>query len=166
MQLRFPMNNIAFWADRYSYPRLLRSGLVTAVRQQHYFTKPQLLEILRWKSPRSAPLAEANNKAFVVEVTRAAAATESEQMRIELLTLLKGVGWPVASCMLHFGISHSYPILDFRALWSLRVSVEASQYNYSMWRDYVARCRSIAAHANVTVRQLDMALWQYSKENQ
>lgn len=166
MQLRFRMNNIAFWADRYSYPRLLRPRLVTAVRRRHYFTKPQLLEILRSKSARAAPLAEANNMTVVIEVTRAAAATDNEQMRMELLTLLKGVRWPVASCMLHFGISHSCPILDFRALWSLRAHVKMSQYDFSMWRDYVARCRSIATQAKVTVRQLDKPLWQYSKENE
>lgn len=42
-------------------------------------------------------------------------------MRIEVLTVVCGVSWPVASTILHYCVSDDYPILDFRALWSLEM---------------------------------------------
>lgn len=38
-----------------------------------------------------------------------------------ILTTINGVSWPMASVLLHFGHADRYPILDFRALWSLEV---------------------------------------------
>lgn len=34
------------------------------------------------------------------------------------------------------------------------------------WTSYAAVCRAIALEQGMTVRDLDMALWQYSKEQQ
>ncbi|WP_139349875.1 hypothetical protein [Thioalkalivibrio denitrificans] len=164
MKLRFPIEEVPYWAGRYSYPRTLNGALSSAVQTQRYFTKAQLVEICQWKSPRSAPKAERNDAVFVEEVTRAAIATTNEQFRVEGMTLLHGVGWPVASCLLHFGISGSYPILDFRALWSLNVDVQPREYCFNLWQAYVAHCQVLAEQADVSVRELDKALWQYSKE--
>lgn len=79
--------------------------------------------------------------------------------------LLDGVSWPVASVLLHFGSCDRYPILDFRALWSLRIKVP-KQYDFGFWWAYTLYCRSLADEHNVSMRTLDRALWQYSKEKQ
>jgi hypothetical protein len=34
----------------------------------------------------------------------------------------------------------------------------------SFWLEYLAACREIASRAAVSIRTLDKALWQYSKE--
>ena len=92
------------------------------------------------------------------------AATE-ERSRIELLTLLDGVSWPTASVILHLFHQDRYPLLDFRALWSIGLDVP-SQYSFAFWWSYVEFCREVAQRNAIDMRTLDRALWQYSKENQ
>lgn len=83
-----------------------------------------------------------------------------------MLTLLSGVQWPTASVILHFCAAEPYPILDFRALWSLSEDVPPSGYTFPFWWSYCEATRCLAAKARVSMRVLDRALWQYSKENQ
>jgi hypothetical protein len=66
---------------------------------------------------------------------------------------------------LHFGHTDQYPILDYRALWSLAVD-PPPPYSFSIWWRYVEFCRTLAKKCDVSVRTLDKALWQYSNENQ
>jgi hypothetical protein len=98
-------------------------------------------------------------------VTQTALGTRNEQLRIEVLTLLRGVSWPTASAILHFACEDPYPILDYRALWTLGVDAP-SQYDFELWWSYTECCRALARKYGVTMRALDRALWQYSKENQ
>jgi hypothetical protein len=63
-------------------------------------------------------------------------------------------------------VRDDYPILDFRALWSLSKEVEPHEYDFPLWDEYVQTCRSLATQAGVSVRTFDKALWQYSKEKQ
>jgi hypothetical protein len=58
-----------------------------------------------------------------------------------------------------------YPILDFRALWSVSLDTP-KQYSFDFWWPYVEFCRGVAGSAGVDLRTLDRALWQYSHENQ
>jgi hypothetical protein len=56
-----------------------------------------------------------------------------------------------------------YPILDVRALESLGVKPR-SQYPVSFWLEYLSACRGLARRHGVSIRTLDKALWQHSKE--
>lgn len=165
-KLRFRVNDLRDIARRYQYDseshiRDLRKPIL----QRGYLTKADLLTITYWKSPRSSSRVEKNSESYIREVTGCALATRSERLRIEMLTLLDGVGWPSASVILHFFHKQRYPILDYRALWSVSLKVP-NQYNFDLWCEYVVYCRELASKANVTMRTLDKALWQYSKENQ
>jgi hypothetical protein len=71
----------------------------------------------------------------------------------------------MASVILHWGCHEPYPILDYRALWSLGIDSPPA-YNFNFWWAYTQQCRGLAAQAGVSMRTLDRALWQYSKENQ
>ncbi len=71
----------------------------------------------------------------------------------------------MASVILHFFHSEPYPILDYRALWSLGID-EPPYYKYDFWWGYVRICRDLAEANAVCMRTLDKAMWQYSKENQ
>src|SRR4029453_1613085 len=98
------------------------------------------------------------NKAGDVEVvTRAALTSSDERVRIETFTVLRGVSWPTASVLLHFGHSDPYPILDYRALWSRGVDL-APLYTFGVWWSYVQFCRSLAEQCGVSIRTLDKAL--------
>lgn len=99
------------------------------------------------------------------EITRFALKARSEKARIESLMILKGVSWPVASVILHFAFPDKYPILDFRAIWSLGWE-QQRQYNFDFWQKYVKELKKLAKKYRVSLRKLDKALWEYSKENQ
>ncbi|MFO7905477.1 MAG: hypothetical protein ACQESR_17165 [Planctomycetota bacterium] len=139
--------------------------LKETVASRGYLTKEELRAVARWKSPRSAWRVDANSEEYVRELTRFALSAETQRARIEILTLLDGVQWPTASVVLHFFHPEPYPILDFRALWSVSVD-EPNQYRFDFWWQYVQYCRNIAQQAQLTMRELDQGLWEYSSENQ
>jgi hypothetical protein len=137
-------------------------ALVPSVRSRGALTMEELHLVGRWKSARSAPRMLRNDSVYVEAVTGTALATDSEQFRIEVLTLLDGIQWPTASVVLHWFHKEPYPILDFRALTSVGMPVPAA-YNFAFWTEYVDFCRQTAATAEVTMRDLDRALWQHSR---
>ena len=141
------------------------TALIPEVRQQQFLTKRQLRTIAAWKASRSAGYMERNTARYLREATSIALTAASERLPIETLTLLDGVSWPTASVILHFFHRSRYPILDFRALWSVRLETP-SQYGFDFWWSYVRYCRVVASEHHVDMRTLDRALWQYSKERQ
>jgi hypothetical protein len=82
---------------------------------------------------------------------------------METLLELEGVGIPTASTLLHFAEPDRYPILDVRALEALGRKGR-TVYPVSFWLDYLGACRRLARQHQVSVRKLDKALWQWSKE--
>jgi hypothetical protein len=134
-------------------------------RAAGYLTREDFVALCAWKTPRSRPRVAANDTTFVEAVTRTALSTPSERLRIEVLTLLDGVSWPTASVILHFAHRDPYPILDYRALWTAGLDAPLS-YGFPLWAAYTAFCRELAQAQGLTMRQLDRALWQFSKENQ
>lgn len=167
MRLRFPEADIELWADKYDYPRaeteLLELG--HDVQSAGYLTKDQLRLVAKWKSPRSAGHIERNSDDYVREITKWSFSSNTERSRVEVLTILDGVRWPSATVILHLFNSGNYPILDFRALWSVSEEVP-KQYDFDFWWGYVLFCRDLASRNNCDMRTLDRALWQYSKDNQ
>lgn len=171
MRLRFKLSDVPAIAARYSYPH---EGSVTAlvpiVRSQGYLTSDQLSMLCKWKSQRSAGRVRGNSASFVQEVTRFALSATDERARIESLTLLDAVEYPTASCILHWFHSDSYPIIDFRAIWSLQLS-QTAPYSFEFWQSYCEGWRELLSQtrrlsAVVTPRLFDQALWQYSYEHQ
>jgi len=164
--LRIPADEIRAYKNRYDYqadPKL--SHIKEAAKTQSYITRHQLHEIAQWKSKRRAALVNENDEAFVHEITEFAFRATHEHSRIGALILLAGVHYPTASVVLHFCVDDTYPILDFRAIWSLGLK-QPSVYTPEYWVEYTDVCRSLAKEHGFTVRELDMALWQYSRENQ
>ena len=165
--LKFKEDEIATIAHRYQCPisEIDLMGLKGTILERGHLTKDELSKVAYWKAPRSSGHAKKNSDQYVSDITRFAFATNCERARIESLTLLDGVSWPTASVILHLFHRDPYPILDFRALWS--VSLDApKQYSFDFWSPYVEFCRGVAGSAGVDLRTLDRALWQYSKENQ
>jgi hypothetical protein len=140
----------------------LRAG--AAARARGRYTRGELVLLCAWKSRRSRPLVARNSPGRIARATSAAfAAAAGEAERIEALLGLDGVGVPSASVLLHFWRPDAYPILDVRAVESLGVKGR-SGYPVSFWLRYAAACRALAAAHGVTLRTLDKALWQHSKE--
>ncbi len=165
--LKFSPSEITTWAERYpvDVDYQIESAIAPAVHARRYFTKPEFLATCAWKTPRSKSRVASNPEDFIHAVTQTALSTSDERLRIEVLTLLKGVSWPTASVLLHFGHPDPYPILDFRALWSVGMDVPLT-YEFDFWWEYTKFCRMLSREVGVSMRTLDRALWQYSKENQ
>ena len=166
-RLRFPESDIARWAVRYSYAsdQHIEKEIAPAARERGYLNRGEFLDICRWKTPRIKSRCATNREEFIQEVTRIALSTQDEELKIRILLLLSGVQWPVASVLLHFCDRGRYPIIDFRALWSLGIN-SPPPYDFVFWKEYCFFIRSLADRTNNDMRTVDRALWQYSKENQ
>lgn len=173
-RLRFPASSIRRLAARYSselnsrdrrLTKIITEEVFPAYEQQGFLTKDQFVQVCEWKSPRAKPRFESNDADLIREVSALARTTKSERLRIQVWTLLDGVKWPTASVFVHFAFPDQYPILDVRALWSLGVE-RTAQYNFSFWSNYTDACRALAKKAEVTMRELDQALWKHSQMNQ
>ena len=165
-KLRFPRGDIGKWSERYEYDDRIPVAIGPTAKTRGYLTKPEFLQMTKWKTPRTQPRCADNSAAFVKAATSTALASRDERLRIEILTLLGGVQWPTASVMLHFCAKTPYPILDYRALWSLSCAVAPHDYRFALWEAYCTFTIHLADNAGVSMRTLDRALWQYSKENQ
>lgn len=165
-QIQFPLTEIEALATRFPLSddddaRHLVIG--AAARSRGYYTRREFLVVCRWKTPRSAPRVESNSSRRIRTATTRALAETDEAARMEALLELTGVGVPTASTLLYFAFPADYPVLDVRALESLGVNPR-SQYPVGFWLGYLAACRGLAAEAGVSLRTLDKALWQHSKE--
>ncbi|MGP0033547.1 MAG: hypothetical protein ACLP4R_03050 [Solirubrobacteraceae bacterium] len=163
-ELQFPMREIEALARRLpSLDDMRLEAVGTAVRARGNYTRAEFIEVCAWKTPRSRPKVAANRAPVVIASTRRALRASDEAERMGALLELSGVGVPTASTLLYVAFPQDYPILDVRALESLGVKAR-STYPLSFWLAYLEACRTIARQAGVSLRTLDKALWQRSKE--
>lgn len=166
-RLRFNRKAIKEWAECF----LVEEGaepitdLVPKVRAQGFYAQEDLEAFCYWKSPRTRRRVAQNSGDYTEAVTRTALTTPNERLRIEILLLLNGVSWPTASVLLHFAHEEQYPILDFRALWSVGLE-NYGKYDFDLWWQYTQYCRNLANETKRSMREVDRALWMYSKVNQ
>jgi hypothetical protein len=165
--LRFREERIPYWADRNARDgsEIFLDIIGPGAKARGYLSQSEFQAMCAWKSPRSKPRCASNSEALVQELTSTALAARNEELCIGALLLLDGVSWPTASVILHFCATTPYPILDFRALWTLK-TWQPSAYSFPFWLRYVQCCRALAQRNDVSMRTLDRALWQYSKERQ
>ena len=163
-ELQFPIEEIPALAAR--FPAMdERPGLAlgVAARSRGHYTRSEFISVCGWKTARSRPKVAANSEAAVVDATGRAMRIGDEAARIAALLELEGVGVPTASTLLYFAFPDDYPILDVRALESLGTRPR-SVYPISFWLAYLGACRTLSRRAGVSLRTLDKALWQHSKE--
>jgi len=163
-ELQFPLGAVSALAARFPSSDdgpLLALG--AAARARGHYIRREFVEVCAWKSPRSHPRIVANRPRAIAAATRRALGSGDEAVRIEALLELDGVGVPTASTLLYAVFPNDYPILDVRALESLGVG-SRSGYPVGFWLAYLSACRELALRAGVSLRTLDKALWQHSKE--
>ena len=160
-ELQFPAGEIEAIAGRAGFedsPRLIAAG--AAARARGHYTREEFIAVC---AAKSKPRVASNTAAAVADATGRALACHDEAMRMSALLELTGVGVPTASTLLYFAFPSDYPILDVRALESLGVK-SRSTYAVSFWLEYLYACRELARTSGVSIRTLDKALWQHSKE--
>lgn len=152
-------------ATQYDYPgeRAIILDVATPAKARGWFTADEFVELARWKTRgRSIPLVLQNTPAELEEATRIALDPRTrEPRRAGALVALIGVGYPVASCVLHFAHQDPYPILDKRALESLGNRTRRTVYSETFWQDYVGVCRDLSRRHGLSMRDLDRALWAW-----
>ncbi len=161
---------IESWSKRYDdahqLEKAIEARIEKAVRQSFsYLTKDTLADIELWKWGRRVGLVDANEEEFVREVTRASFNANSERFKLEVLTLMNGVGIRMASTILAFRYPRRYTVMDWRAwksLKSFQLLDGEIEDTYYCWRRYNSVCQELAARNRVSLRKLDKALWQFN----
>jgi hypothetical protein len=179
---KFDKNNIKHWAEKYadsyaSQDNSAEDRLKNIFKSQRYLTQTNLYDILNWKSPRIRNYAKKNAPKKIRKITRNSFSTKDERNRIESLLGqkggLKGVGYPVASTILHFAFPNKYPIMAFRVIRALKTLYpifknwtdgQPSSYNFVFWENYYKTIRSLSRERGCSIRELEKAFWKFDKE--
>ncbi|KKS96763.1 hypothetical protein A3B05_00035 [Candidatus Giovannonibacteria bacterium RIFCSPLOWO2_01_FULL_43_160] len=134
-------------------------------KTHRYLDKERFMRVALWKSKRPQRHYASNDNAIVKEITQFSLATKNEEVRLKVLFAINGVSYPIASVILHFAFPDKYPILDFRVIWSLGIK-QPKSYNFAFWQKYCDNVRDISKEMGESIRTVDKALWEYSKEHQ
>jgi len=135
-----------------------------SLRKQRYLNKEEFVKIGMWKSKRPKKYYESNDDVTVQEITKLSFSTKDEKERIESLDSLRGVGYPIASTILHFAFPRKYPIMDFRVIRSLGLK-QPSTYKFDFWKRYCKKIQAISKKYSLSIRTVDKALWKYDELN-
>lgn len=165
---------------------LLREELVTAedgptaaivrelrhVRRAKQFTRAEFIKMCRWKSPRATRHYERNTTAAIRRASREVLGTRSERHRLEVLTGLAGVSVPTASAILTLIDPRRYGVIDIRA-WQLLYRMGAVRrrpggvgFRFGDWERYLAILRHHARALRVSVRRVELTLFEYHRQTQ
>jgi hypothetical protein len=161
-ELQFHPSEIRALAARYDYgddAAALDAGQRIATGD---YNLTNLKRIISWKSPRSIGRAERNTEADVTDALRSAVSAKTDRAAVAVLIGLRGVDVPVASAILAAINPDRFTIIDYRALESLGVKRLSPTVDFYL--EYLAHCRHLASKHGVSLRDLDRALWQWSKE--
>ena len=162
-ELQFPTTQIKELATRYQYDddaEALDAGRRIKCGE---CSRSNLEIIFRWKTRgRGIGRLEGNSEDEIADALRLAVQAKTERAAISVLCGLFGVEIPVASAILTAIDPERYTIIDVRALQSLGVDDDPKTVDYYL--EYLKHCRELAGQNSVSLRDLDRALWQWSKE--
>lgn len=127
------------------------------------YTRNNLERIFDWKTGgRGRSRLRKNTDKEIIDILRLAIVAKTDRAAISVLSGLNGVGVPVASAILTALDPGRFTIIDFRALETLGVTKPNITINFYLL--YLNECRKIAKENGVSLRTLDRALWQWSRD--
>jgi hypothetical protein len=103
-----------------------------------------------------------NTDAQIEDALWLATIAKEPRSAIAVLTGLYGVAVPVASAIATAIDPDRYTVLDFRALQALGNPV--GDRTVPFYLEYLDYCKGLAASWELSLRDLDRALWQWSKD--
>lgn len=142
------------------------------LKKQGYLTKVELMDILRWKSPRPLKHYESNDEKMIREITALAFSAKNDVLKLHILTALNGVNFPAASAILMFYDPKKYPVLDIRVWKQLYaaglVTSNPRGQNFSLNQcgEFLSVIRKLAQELNLTARQVEKRLFDYDRSIQ
>lgn len=134
-------------------------------KKRGYLTKPDLIRVCRWKSPRAINHIKRNRADTIKKVTTSAFTARSEQKKLALLTSLNGVSVPMASSILMLTNPARYGVLDIR-VWQLlyemgtvRTHANGMGFEFKQWHAYLMVLRHFARKYQVRARDIERTLF-------
>jgi hypothetical protein len=162
--LQFDPSEIPRLAQRYGYQQDDEAFAAGRKIVAGDYSRETLKVIVRWKSARKIAFIDDNTDAEIAKALRFVCDIRTtEKSAVETLDRLHGVGVPMATAILTMINPEKYTVIDVRALESLGLSKWDGSAGFYI--DYLQACRALAFKYKVTLRTLDRALWQWSKEN-
>lgn len=171
MGMRITKENILKYAQKYDKDYKQKSKktedkMKSLLKNQRYLTRKNLITIGDWKTPRARRhySNRQNRNHRVKKISQFSFSTRNEKARIESLDSLLGVGYPMASTILHFAFPHKYSIMDSRVIRSLGLK-QPSTYKFDFWKGYCKKIQAISKKYSLLIRTVDKALWKYDQLN-
>ncbi len=142
------------------------------VRKKRNLTKPELIKICRWKSPRAIRYIASNREKRIMKITKAAFAARSERDKLALLTDLNGVSVPMASAILTLTNPKRYGVIDIR-VWQLLFKMGTvgtnkggANFNFKQWYRFLRILRYYAKMYAVGARDVERTLFRVHQKYQ
>jgi hypothetical protein len=145
---------------------------VLAERRPFFLTKSDFERVLRWKLRgqygRGAASRAIHTENVIREVTRAAFAVSSDdleyelELRVGILTSLRGVAVPVASAALALTCPERYAVIDFR-VWRQLFHNEKPTFTLGEYKKYMAAIHQLADELGWPPHEVDQAIWEYDR---
>lgn len=162
--LKFDPSLVNDLAGRYSFQEDTEALEAGRCIKEGQYSRANLEKIFEWKTNgRGRSRLAKNSDEDIADALRLVTAAKTDRAAVAVLLGLNGVQVPVASAVLTAIDPEKFTIIDFRALEALGVVQPAININFYL--AYLEECRRIAGVNNVSLRTLDRALWQWSKEN-
>lgn len=150
-------------AERYAFSedsKALDAG--TRIRNGER-SRENLSDIFEWKTRgRGRSRLKKNTDHDIADALALALVATTDRAAVAVLTGLNGVQIPVASAVLTAIFPERFTIIDFRALRAL--SITGAHITIDFYLSYLQECRRLSHLHNMTLRNFDRALWQWSSE--
>jgi hypothetical protein len=105
-----------------------------------------------------------NTDEEISDTLKLALEAKTPRAAITVLRGLVGVDVPVASAILATMRPDEHTIIDWRALQALGAYKSNMVIDTKLYVSYLHHCKEIAERNGVSLRELDRAMWQWSKE--
>ena len=165
---------IECWANKYNVANdTCIETLIPEIEQRGHLTKCELIEVSKWvlqntkgeRRQRTLDWVKKNSPDNVERFTRNAFLLTNDGDSIRCLEQnLKGVGWAIASAILHWFHECPYPTWTPHAKWSVKLKPKQS-FSSTGWQNYVNYCRTKADKYEASMRTLDRAFRECGKAN-
>lgn len=153
------------WAKEYDdkYDVKVLDEIGPRVRERGYYDREDLLAVGRWKARgRTQAALNASKDKEIRDITRMALEAELPYQH-RILTLLHGVGVPMASALLMVWQPDQHTVIDVRAVNSLvkngAIDNPAPRL-YPPYMDYLDVCKKIRERCGGSLRTVDRALYK------
>ena len=165
--LRTAARDYAHTEDLKDHVRRLRRE-----RTPFFLTADDLERVFRWKLGtqygRQKKLRDTNTESAYRAVTAAAFAIREPdahyeaELRLGILTSLRGVGLGVASAILAVAEPDRYCVVDFRG-WRAVFGEDRRSFDLEHYKKYLKAIRALAAQLGWPVQEVDLAVWEYDR---